>query len=104
MVEKSLSDAKLTLMLAVLGFTTLTGLPPPVGVKVSPVIVVRNDRTSHKGASPTKANTVPLPATGGLLYPPQLVKKAAAKPVIRLTTSIRLGIHLSLWLPLVLDT
>src|SRR5437879_569661 len=93
-VENSFNAAKFTLTNALALERTVA--PPPSGrVRVRPVIGTRKVRTSHRGASPTKLNKVPLPSTVGVLdAPPQLVKAATARPIARPRASVRLIICL----------
>src|SRR5437899_2932335 len=103
-VENSLNAAKFTLTNA-LALERTVAPPPSVRVRVRPVIGTRKVRMSHRGASSTKVNKVPLPSTGsGVLDPPpQLVKAATARPIVRPRTSVRLIIRLpSIQSPLVL--
>src|SRR5207249_2939092 len=93
-VENSFSAAKLTLIDA-LKLERTVAPPPSVRVSVRPVIGTRKVRTSHRGASPTKVNKVPLPSTVGVLdAPPQLVKAATARPIARPRATVRLIICL----------
>lgn len=57
--EKSIRQAKSSVTGDVED-TTETGVPPPSGVKVMPVIVTVNDTTSQAGASPVKTTAEPM--------------------------------------------
>src|SRR2546427_1544868 len=82
-VENPCNAAKFTLTNA-LALERTVAPPPSVRFKVRPVIGTRKVRTSHRGASPTKVNKVPLPSTVGVLdAPPQPVKTATARPIVR---------------------